>query len=287
MSADRPSPSTLSADSERTRVVRGALLVVLLGFLYGSTIVVSRFSVGQYDPRTYISLRLLLAMGGHIAVYAMSANRRWPRDGGLWLRAGIFGVFGTAIPMTSIVSSLQYMSSGVSSLLLTLNPVVVVLLAQLFLCATRSSLGSSRRAWRWRWAGRACCCCAAKPGWRGWRRPTGAGYGWALLGVVGSAGASVYARRFLREGDAWDVGSIRMTVAALLLLPITYFTVGYDMSGGERHGLCWPLLCRADGHILRHAAQLLHYKALWANPRLADHLRYPRDQYGARRNRAE
>ena len=39
--------------------------------------------------------------------------------------------------MTSIVSSLQYLSSGVTSMLLTLNPVVTVLLAQVVLTDDR------------------------------------------------------------------------------------------------------------------------------------------------------
>ena len=35
--------------------------VLLLGAIFGSSMVVSRFSLGQYDPRTFVSLRLLLA----------------------------------------------------------------------------------------------------------------------------------------------------------------------------------------------------------------------------------
>ena len=35
--------------------------VVLLGFLFGSGIVVSRFSIGQFVPVTFAGVRLLLA----------------------------------------------------------------------------------------------------------------------------------------------------------------------------------------------------------------------------------
>ena len=56
------------------------------------------------------------------------------------------------------------------------------------------------------------------------------GYAWALIGITSSAAASVYARRYLRTANSWDVASIRMFAATLILLPITYFTVGYDLS---------------------------------------------------------
>ena len=64
--------------------------------------------MGQYDPRTYISLRLLLALACHVGVYAFSREKQWSRDRSLWWRAGLLGVIGTALPMTAIVSSLQY-----------------------------------------------------------------------------------------------------------------------------------------------------------------------------------
>ena len=146
--------------------------VVLLGFLWGSTLVVSRFSVGQYDPRTYISLRLLIAASAHLIVYAISgwiiAERPWPRKARLWGRASIFGIFGTAVSMTCIVSSLQYQSSGVTALLLTLGPVVTVVLAQFFLPDEPSELAdrTGRCGCRFRcerpsssgreWVGRVC-----------------------------------------------------------------------------------------------------------------------------------
>ena len=117
---------------------RSAPYILLLSFLYGSTLVISRFSVGQYDPRVYISLRLSLAAVAYAVVYWTSTwggrpKRLWPRDRSVLLHAAILGIIGTAIPMTSIVSSLQYQSTGVTSMLLTLNPAITVVLAQIFL----------------------------------------------------------------------------------------------------------------------------------------------------------
>ena len=108
--------------------------VILLGFLFGSTLIASRFSVGQFQPTTYIGLRMLLASLGHVAFYAVSYRQRvWPKDRRLWRHAALLGIFGTAVPMTSIVTSLQYQSAGLTAVLLTTGPAITVLLAHFFL----------------------------------------------------------------------------------------------------------------------------------------------------------
>ncbi len=88
--------------------------ISFVGFLFGSTLVVSRFSVGQYAPSTYIGVRLVIASAAHLSLYALLNKRyQWPRNGRLWFHASVLGVLGTAIPITAIVTSLQYLSSGV------------------------------------------------------------------------------------------------------------------------------------------------------------------------------
>ena len=100
--------------------------IILLGFLFGSTLVVSRFSVGQFQPSTYISLRLLLASLGHVTIYLVSRQRKWPTSRRLWRHAAVLGIFGTAIPMNAIVASLQYQSSGLTAVLITTSPAITV-----------------------------------------------------------------------------------------------------------------------------------------------------------------
>jgi hypothetical protein len=58
-----------------------SFLVVLLGILFGTTLVVSRFSVGQFAPTTYIGLRLVIASLGFLVAYALKiGKRKWPQD---------------------------------------------------------------------------------------------------------------------------------------------------------------------------------------------------------------
>ncbi len=208
---------------------KASFFLLLLGLLYGSTLVVSRFSVGQYDPRTYISLRLILATLGYVLFFQLNSTKRWPRDASLWTRAAVLGVIGTAIPMVSMISSLQYQSSGVTSLLITLSPVGIVILAHFFLPderLNRLKVAGALVAF----AGAGLLLVRGETGLENLAQANWRGYAWSASGIIFSSISVVYARRYLRNEDLWDVSSVRMLVAAAVLLPITFFSVGYDMS---------------------------------------------------------
>lgn len=214
-------------------ILSANLHVLLLGLLFGSSLVVSRFSVGQFQPRDYVALRLVIAALLHVSAYPLWSRRPWPRDLSLWLRAGLLGLLGSALPMTAIVSSLQYQSSGVSGLLLTLNPVVVVLLAHWFLHdepLTWNRMAGALVAF----AGAGLLLMRGESGLAEFARADWRGYAWIGVGVMASASSSVYARRFLRWDDAFDVATIRMVAAALATLGVV------GMSGGFRLGQVGP-----------------------------------------------
>lgn len=238
----------------RSERFQGLLFVLLLAFLYGSTLVVSRFSVGQYDPRTYISLRLILASLCYILFFLVSATHSWPRDPGLWLRAGILGLIGTALPMTSMISSLQYQSSGMTSLLVTLSPVVTVVLAHFFL-ADESLTPLKLMGVLVAFAGAGMLFARGETGLSALADADWRGYAWTSLGNLGSGGSVVYARRYLRHDKNWDVSSVRMTVAAAAMVPLTAVTVGYDMSGVTRMGYMG----------LIYAALIGTFAGMWVN----------------------
>ncbi|MBL6966724.1 MAG: DMT family transporter, partial [Anaerolineales bacterium] len=103
--------------------------IIILGTLFGTTLVASRFSVGQMAPLTYVSLRLSLAGLAFLIIYTFSiGGRKWPKDPTLWRRGIFLGIIGTALPMISFTSSLQYLSSGLVSVLMTTSPAFTVVM---------------------------------------------------------------------------------------------------------------------------------------------------------------
>ena len=203
--------------------------VILQGLLFGSTLVVSRFSVGQFQPLTYVGLRLSLAGACHAVIYFLSGRRQWPRGRLLWRHSAVLGIFSTAIPMTSIVSSLQFQSSGVTSVLITTGPALTVVMAHFLLpdetMTRRKALGVLLAL-----IGAFILAIRGESGLPGIERANPIGYVLVLGAVVSASASTIYARKHMRDLDTFDVASVRMWVAAMLVMPLSLILVGFNLS---------------------------------------------------------
>lgn len=209
--------------------------VSLLGLLYGSTLIASRFGVGQFAPTTYIGLRLVLASLGHVAVYVLG-RRAWPRSRTLWRHALVLGTIGTAVPMIGIVGSLQFQSSGVTSLLITTGPAFTVLMANFFLpderLTLRTGLGVALAL-----GGAGLLALRGESGLADVGRASPLGYGMVLGAVVIVSAMFIYTRKYMRDLDPFDVASVRMWTAAVTVMPLSALLVGVDVSGVDGRGV--------------------------------------------------
>jgi drug/metabolite transporter (DMT)-like permease len=209
--------------------------ILLQGFLFGSTLVVSRFSVGQFEPTIYIGIRLVLASLCHVAVYSLVRNREWPRSPDLWRNAALLGLLGTAVPMVAIVSSLQFQSAGLTSLLLTAGPAVTVLMAHFFL--PDETLNRTKGAGVVLALGGAVFLLAlGESGLPDVSQASPLGYGLVLVAVSCGSGMTIYARKYMRDYDYFDVASVRMVTAALAVMPLSALLVGVNLSGVDARG---------------------------------------------------
>ncbi len=104
----------------------------MLGLFWGTNIVASRFGVGEFDPYVFIAIRLTIATLFFLLVLMVN-GRFLPTDWETWKPSIISGFLGVAIPMTTFILSLQFMSSGVASIFVTAAPVIVVIMAHFFL----------------------------------------------------------------------------------------------------------------------------------------------------------
>jgi drug/metabolite transporter (DMT)-like permease len=209
--------------------------ISFLALIFGSTLIVSRFSVGQFVPLTYVSLRLLLASLCYVIFYAASGGRVWPHERHIWLYGSFYGIVGTALVMSLIVSSLQYQSSGITSLLLTCAPAFTVILAHFFLpderLNGRKALGVGLAI-----SGAAALVLMGENGLPDTEQTNPLGYAMAIGGVLAASVGTIYARRYLRDYDAFDVASVRMWTALAALLPVAYLLTGFDVSQVETSG---------------------------------------------------
>ena len=238
--------------------------VTLLGFMFGSTLVASRFSVGQLNPTTYIGLRLTIASVAHLLLYGLFRQRfTWPRDRQLWAHATLLGVLGTAIPMTLIVSSLQYLSSGIASILITTGPAITVILAHFFLADEKLNRGKVAGVIL-ALGGAFALTLSGESGLADVNKANPWGYVMLLTAVLLGNAAAIYIRKHLGGYHVYDVASIRMFIAALVVMPLSLLFVGFDMSHVTTAGysaLIYAALIGTFGGLLLSVSNIKRFGA--------------------------
>jgi len=204
--------------------------IIVLGALFGTTLVASRFIVGQMAPLTYISMRLSLATVGFLIVFLIpNNNRKWPRGSALWLNGAILGIFGTALPMISFVSSLQYLSSGVTSVLTTTTPAFTVIMAHLLLPDERLTLKKGFGVVL-AFMGALLLTLRGESGLANMAQADPKGYVLVFMGIISASAMGIYMRKKMRGYDTIDVATVRMIVSALVVLPLGIWISGFDIS---------------------------------------------------------
>jgi drug/metabolite transporter (DMT)-like permease len=210
--------------------LQAARYVLLLATLFGTSLVASRLGVGQFSALTYTGLRLTLTSLGHLLVYLLAmGGRRWPTDGRLWRRASFLGMFDTAVPMSCMVLSLQYQSSGLTAILATVGPAITVLLAHFFLpderLSRRKALGVALA-----FGGALLLGLLGESGLPDVHRANPIGYLLVLGAMLSASAMTIYTRRQMGGFDSFQVTSVRMFTATLVVLPLSLILVGFDLS---------------------------------------------------------
>ncbi|MFC1974938.1 DMT family transporter [Chloroflexota bacterium] len=209
--------------------------VVLLGFLFGTTLIASRFGVGQFHPITYIGLRTVLASLSYGAFYVLDRRRAWPTDPSLWRHAIVLGILGTAVPMVSVISSLQYLSSGVAAILITAAPALTILMAHFFLADEMLTLRKGAGVML-ALGGTLLIAMRGENGLPDVSQTNPVGYVLVFLAMLFGSGMNIYARKYMRHFDSFDVASIRMLVAALVIMPVVILFIGIDLQSVNGQG---------------------------------------------------
>lgn len=217
--------------------------IIILGALFGTTLVASRFSVGQMAPLTYISLRLSLATIGFLMIYILPKSKaKWPRGRTIWFRSAILGIFGTALPMVAFVGSLQYLSSGITSVLMTTTPAFTVILAHYILPDEKLTLRKGFGVLL-AFIGALLLTLRGESGLADMAQADPRGYIQVFVGIISASIMAIFMRKQMQDYDTIEVVTIRMIVSALVVLPLTIWISGFDISQVNSTG--WAVVCYA------------------------------------------
>lgn len=217
----------------------------------------SRLGVGQFDIFSFVSLRALIATALFVLLYTFNRKRRWPRGRRIWLQGLMLGTIGTAFPMLSILGSLQFQSSGVTSLLITTAPAITVLIAHFFIPAERlnwtKGLGVLTAL-----AGALLIIVRGETGLPDVTQANPIGYLMVFAGVSAEGFMAAYTRLHMADTDPFDVTAIRMLIVVIFVVPLTLLFRPPDFSAVTPGGIVSLLYSAIVGGLI---AQILSFSS--------------------------
>lgn len=139
------------------------------------------------------------------------------------------GVMGTVVPMTTLLLSLQYQSSGVTSIFITTAPAITVLMAHFFLADERLT-GRKISGIALALGGALLLVLQGESGLPDATQSSPIGFALVMAGMIAGSAMAIYARKFLRPFDGFDVATTRMVFATLFMAPIVFLFADLNFS---------------------------------------------------------
>jgi drug/metabolite transporter (DMT)-like permease len=99
---------------------------------WGSSFAMTKVAVTHLDPAWVMALRLAIA-GIMLAIVLFVTGKNWPRDASLWCWFTWLGLIGHAAPFFLISWGTQFVTSGLSGVLMGAIPLMVIVAAHFFL----------------------------------------------------------------------------------------------------------------------------------------------------------
>jgi drug/metabolite transporter (DMT)-like permease len=101
---------------------------ILFSLLWSSASVAGKFGLGSVEPLMFFTIRFLLA-GILLLGYSYGIKKSRLPIGTEWKQLTIFGAFNTALYLGIFIIALQYITAGVTTLAIALNPLFISLMS--------------------------------------------------------------------------------------------------------------------------------------------------------------
>lgn len=113
-------------------LLKKVLIGVLFSFLWASASTAGKFGLRSAEPLFLFTIRFLLA-GGIMLLFAMLVSgERFPLRSE-WRPLAIFGLFNTTLYLGIFILALQYVTAGITSLAIALNPLLISIMSAFIL----------------------------------------------------------------------------------------------------------------------------------------------------------
>lgn len=108
--------------------MKKVLIGVLFAFLWASASTAGKFGLRSAEPLFLFTIRFLLAGGIMLLFSSFISRERFPLKSE-WKPLLIFGLFNTTLYLGIFILALQYVTAGITSLAIALNPLLISLMS--------------------------------------------------------------------------------------------------------------------------------------------------------------
>jgi len=98
--------------------------------LWASASVAGKIGIRTIEPLTFFTVRFLIA-GAILLLYTHALQRSRLPQGGEWKQVTIFGAFNTTLYLGIFIIALQYVTPGITTLAIALNPLFISIMSAL------------------------------------------------------------------------------------------------------------------------------------------------------------
>ena len=208
----------------------GLPYVLLLSLMFGTSLVSARIGLSEFTSLDFIGLRMMFSSLAFLLSFIFFSSRfEWPTNPAVWRHGFVMGIIGTAIPMTAFISSLNYLSSGISSIIGTTSPALTVVLAH-FLLKNERMTGRVVLGVVTALSGALLLILLGESGLDTENAVNPIGYVLVFTANISSSFGIIYARQFVRDLNPFQVTSIRALVTMIIVLPVGLYFGGIDFS---------------------------------------------------------
>jgi drug/metabolite transporter (DMT)-like permease len=120
--------------------MRNWVLLLVLALLWAPSFLLIKLGLADIPPLAIVTLRLGIA-SAILYLLLRAFGGRLPRDRATWIRLGVMGFFGSALPFAVITLGEQFTDSAMAAILNGAAPIATALIAHFFISEERLSPG--------------------------------------------------------------------------------------------------------------------------------------------------
>ncbi|WP_255249987.1 DMT family transporter [Polaromonas sp. AET17H-212] len=236
----------MSSPGSNSALIRAMPAVFVL--IWSTGFIVAKYGLPYAPPLTFLAIRYVLSLACFL-VWIAIARVAWPANRSQWLHLGVTGILIHAGYLGGVWSAVKGgMGSGLSALIVGLQPVLTAVWVSRMGDASQSSNRVSARQWLGLVLGLAGLLLVVSRKFGAGNEATAYTLACAVFALLSITIGTLYQKRFVQAADVRSANAIQLGAALLVTLPFAWFEAEPVRLTTEFMGaLAWSVLALTLG----------------------------------------